>query len=200
MAYAWNDEKEAEAKKLEDKIKDLRKKILEGGFKKSEGKKLAVECKKADLELRQLRSAKNSIDANTAQSQAFAAQFNKLVSLCTVYNDTDEPYFSDYDDFLEKQDDKVTIEAATKLAYLQQNLDPDFEKKFPENKFLIEHGFFNEKLQWINKDGKLTDEEGRLVNDEGRFVNENGEYIDRDGNRVDEDGNPVVESKPVLDD
>jgi hypothetical protein len=79
-------------------------------------------------------------------------------------------------------------------------LDSDFEKKLPENKFLLDYKFINDDLRYVNNGGKLVDEDGRLVDENGRYVNEEGKFVDRDGNLVDEKGDYIVDFSPFTDD
>jgi hypothetical protein len=79
-------------------------------------------------------------------------------------------------------------------------LDSDFEKKLPENKFLITYKLVNEDLEYVDSKGRPVDEEGRLIDENGRFINEEGKFVDKDGNLVDDKGDYVIEFKPFLDD
>ncbi len=196
----WDDNKEAEYKKLIEKINSSERKIKSGGIKLSEAKELAIEMRKDRSQLRSLTSERSSLDTNTAEGQADNAQFNYWVSACTVYSDTGKPYFNNYEDYLNRDSDPVTNQAASSLALMLYNLDPDYEKKLPENDFLKKYKFVDEDLNFVNKEGKRVDSQGRLVNKDGRYINEAGELIDIDGNRVDEDGEYIVEFSPFLDD
>jgi hypothetical protein len=118
-----------------------------------------------------------------------------------VYNDSSKKaYFLNYEDYLNRSSDQVAILGAQKLAAMLYGLDSDFEKKLPENKFLVQYKFVNDKLQFIDQSGRLTDTDGRLVNEDGRYINDNGQFVDRDGNLVDEKGDYVVEFSPFTDD
>lgn len=184
----WDDTRQAEADLLQKKIMTNRMKVSQGG-KISELRDLALQVRKDSAKLRELNSARNSIDIYTAEAQADSAYFNRLISLCTVYDDTGKPYFSSYEDYLSRPDDPVAQEAGLKLMYMVYNLDQNAEAKLPENKFLLQFKFVDEKLRLINKDGHLVDEDGRLINEEGRYVDAQGNYVDRDGNPIDEAGN-----------
>ena len=84
------------------------------------------------------------------------------------------------------------------------DLDPNYDKNLPENKFLKDYKFVDKELRLVNDDGHLVDSEGRLINDEGRFIayDDDGEeyFIDRDGSALTEGGDYVVEFEPFLDD
>jgi uncharacterized HAD superfamily protein len=196
----WDDNKEAEYRKLLEKINGAERKIKSGGIKLNQAKDLALEMRKDRAELRALTSERSSLDNNTAEGQADNAQFNYWVSSCTVYSETGKPYFNTYEDYLNRDDDPATGQAAGNLAMLLYNLDPDYEKKLPENQFLAKYNFVDEELHLVDKTGRRVDSEGRLVNKDGRYINEAGELIDINGNRVNEEGDYIVEFSPFLDD
>ena len=196
----WDDNKEAEYRKLLEKINGAERKIKSGGIKLNQAKDLALEMRKDRAELRALTSERSSLDNNTAEGQADNAQFNYWVSSCTVYSETGKTYFGNYEDYLNRDDDPATGQAAGNLAMLLYNLDPDYEKKLPENQFLAKYNFVDEELHLVDKTGRRVDSEGRLVNKDGRYINEAGELIDINGNRVNEEGDYVVDFSPFLDD
>jgi hypothetical protein len=152
------------------------------------------------FELRELLATRSALDANTAEGQAENARFNALVALCLVYDNSGERYYNTVDDYLEHAADEEAFTAGTLLGEMMFNLDRDYEKKLPENEFLIQWGFVDDKLRLVNKEGHLVDSEGRLINEEGRYVDKDGNYVDKNGNPVGEDGTPVVETQPFLDD
>lgn len=196
----WDDNKEAEYRKLLEKINGAERKIKSGGIKLNQAKDLALEMRKDRAELRALTSERSSLDNNTAEGQADNAQFNYWVSSCTVYSETGKTYFGNYEDYLNRDDDPATGQAAGSLAMLLYNLDPDYEKKLPENQFLAKYNFVDEELHLVDKTGRRVDSEGRLVNKDGRYISEAGELIDINGNRVNEEGDYVVDFSPFLDD
>lgn len=197
----WNDDLQAQYDEIQKKIMEARVQLSKGG-KVNELKDLAFKIKEYSQELQKLTEPRNSVERSCAESQAKSAQFNKLVSLCTVYDEVGntKPYFKNYDDLIERQNDPVVGEASTNLMYIYYNIEPSFENKLPENKFLQQWGFVDSKLRRINKDGHLIDDEGRLINEQGRLVDQNGKYIDRNGNPIDDDGNYLTDNQVFLDD
>ncbi len=196
----WDDAKDVELRKLQGEIGDKERKIRSGGIKLSEARDLAVQLRRERAELRGLNSERMSLDNNSAEAQADNAQFNFFVSTCTVSANDGKPYFKSYDDYMNREDDPVVAPAAGALARIIYNLEEDYEKKLPENQFLLKYQFCDEALHLINKEGKKVDVDGRLVDKDGRYINEAGEYVDREGNKVDADGNYLVDEKPFLDD
>lgn len=195
----WDDEKEAKKKELEDRVLKGKKSLAEGGISILGGRAIALDMRKARLELQQLMSAQNALYNNTCEGYAETAQFNYLVSVCVVYNDTGKPYFKSVEDYLDNADTEIAIKGATLFATMRAGFDSDFADKLPENKFLKQFGFVNDKGQFVDKQGRLTDVDGRLIDENGRYINDKGEFVDINGNRVTEDGEFLVDSKPFLD-
>lgn len=196
----WDDKKEVKFVTIQKQISDNDKALSKGGISLKKAKSLALEIKKLRDELRELISVKTELDTHTAEGQADNARFNYLVSVCVVYKDTKKPYFKSYEDYLNRSSDIVGLYGAQKLASLMYGLDSDFEKKLPENKFLIKYNFVNENLELVDDKGRLIDEDGRLIDKAGRFINEEGKFVDKDGNLVDDKGEYVVDFQPFLDD
>lgn len=196
----WDGIKQAKFTDLQTKILEGERKLAKGGIPLAEAKKVALEMKKNREDLRELIAVKTNLDTHTAEGQADNARFNYLVSVCTVYNDSKQPYFKSFEDYNNRAADSVAILAAQNLAGMLYGLDNDYEEKLPENKFLKQYKFVDDQLRLINKEGKLVDEQGRLIDAGGRFINEKGQFIDKDGNLVDADGDYLVEFSPFLDD
>jgi len=195
----WNDEKQAKFTSLQKELLDGEKRLAKGGFSLNEAKDLAIKMKQLRDEIRDLISVRTSLDNHSAEGQADNARFNYLVSVCVVYNDTKQPYFSSLEDYLNRSTDQVAIQGAQNLANMLYGLDNDYESNLPENKFLKKFKFVDNKLRLIDKKGRLIDSEGRLVDENGRFIDDAGNFIDKFGNRVDKDGEYVVDQQPFLD-
>lgn len=196
----WDDKKQQQFVELQGNILEGERILAKGGINLNQAKSVALEMKKNREKLRDLISVKTNLDTHTAEGQADNARFNYLVSACTVYKDNNERYFSSYEDYIDKSSELVAIYAAQNLAGLLYGLDSDYEEKLPENKFLIDYKFVDNKLRLINKNGQLIDENGRLVDEFGRFINDKGEFVDKDGNLVDSAGDYLFEFKPFIDD
>lgn len=199
----WDDEKKAEAERLNAEVLEKTKVLVNGGVKMSVAKAAALRLRELRAELDRLYADRNSLDAATAEAQADNARFNFLLSQCLVYNQGDNSrVFKDVDEYLSRQEEGFAFKAATHLAaMLAGGGDPDWRKKLPENAFLIKYGLVDEKLRLVNKARHLIDREGRLINEDGRYVDAEGRFVNRDGERVDEAGQPVADDpKPFLDD
>jgi hypothetical protein len=195
----WDANKQAQFTKLQNDILEGERKLAKGGIPLLEAKKIALTMKKSRDDLRDLIAVKTNLDTHTAEGQADNARFNYLVSACTVYTDNKEQYFKSYEDYLNRSSDPVAILAAQNLAGMLYGLENDYENKLPENKFLKQYKFVDDKLRLINKDGHLVDDDGKLINEDGRYVNEKGEFVDKDGNPVDNQGDYVLDFQPFLD-
>lgn len=196
----WDGVKQAKFTELQAEILDGERKLAKGGISLTDAKNIALKMRKTREDLRELIAVKTNLDTHTAEGQADNARFNYLVSVCTVYNDTKEQYFKNYEDYNNKSGDPVAILAAQNLANMLYGLEDNYEDKLPENKFLKQYKFVDTKLRLINKDGKLVDEKGRLIDENGRFINEQGQFVDKDGNLVDKEGDYIIEFTPFLDD
>ena len=196
----WDEEKETRYSEIVKEIAQGERRLSAGGIKLAEAKDIALSMRDARNEFRVLVAERTSMDANTAEAQADNASFNYLVYSCTVDPDSGKKVFDSLDDYEENADEPFAASAAATLADKLYQLDPDYEKGLPENKFLVQYKFADEKLRLLNKDGKLVDEEGRLLNDDGRFIYDDGQLIDSDGNLVDEEGEFVSDFVPFLDD
>jgi hypothetical protein len=197
----WNEEKNQKIRDLSKNINDGERKLARGGhngFTKKQARQLALDIRKWRNEQTALLLEKKQFDEYSVQGQSDNARFDYLVSVCTEKEDS-SPLFSSLDDYRNRQSEKAAVDAAKTLASVLYDYDDDWQQKLPENKFLKQQGFVNDKLQLINSDGKLIDEDGRLVNENGRYINEEGQLVNRDGQRVDEEGNPVEEFVPFSD-
>jgi len=196
----WDNEKQARFNDLQNKILEGERKLAKGGIPLKDAKELALEMRKTREDIRELISVKTNLDTHTAEGQADNARFNYLVSACTVYSNNKEPYFKSYEDYNNRSADPVALLAAQNLAGMIYGLENDYEDKLPENKFLKQYKFVDDKLRLVNKEGKLVDEKGRLIDENGRFIDEKGQFVDKNGNLVDDKGEYVVEFSPFLDD
>jgi hypothetical protein len=70
------------------------------------------------------------------------------------------------------------------------NLDSNFEKNLPENKFLTKFGLVNEDLSLVDPQNpsQLVDTKGKNIDDEGYYLDQDGHRIDREGNKINTDG------------
>lgn len=187
----WNEEKDAEEKKIIREISNLEKRLYHGDGKKkpklSEGRELAVEIRRKRNALRSLISEKMAMESNTADSLSDNARFDYIVAYCTFYKNG-QPVYKDLEDYDKKSADELAYAAASLLSQMLYNLDDSFEKNLPENKFLSKFKLVNDDLSLVDPNNPEI-----LIDTEGRRINELGHYLDEHGNRIDKDGNPLNE-------
>ena len=201
----WDDTKQKQYDDVNKTILEGEKKLAKGGISLSEAKTLALDMRVARGELRDLIAERTVMDGNTAEGQADNARYNALIGECVVSSDNNNvKKFETLEDYDTVASQPWAVEAASQLANMLYDLDPNYDNNLPENKFLKDYSFVNEDLRLVNDDGHLVDSQGRLINEEGRFIayDDKGEeyFIDIEGNTLTEEGDYVVEFQPFLDD
>jgi hypothetical protein len=218
----WDEEKQKKNDEFVIKIQSKEELLKGGGIRLSEAREIALDLRVLRADFREFLSERNTLDQNSAEGQADNARFAELVRLCMLNPNSKQPYFPTQKDYDESADQPWVVESASELAGMIYGLDPDYDNKLTENKFLKEFDFVNKDLRLVNEEGHLVDSEGRLINEEGRFVaykneeskkNQDEEqryFVNRDGEEVieitDEDGQKswvkasLAERKPFLDD
>lgn len=169
----WDKEAQDKYEELQKDLSDKIKRLNAGKIKKSEARDLAIEIKLARNRLMQHLSVKTNLDNITVEAFGENAQFNYLVSVCTVYNDTGEPYFKSVDELTTSD---VGYIASTHMSNLLYNINA-IEESLPENKFLKRFNFVNENYELINEKGELIDTDGKPIVKE-EVVEVEPEYFD----------------------
>lgn len=199
----WDETKQKRFEELHARLLENERKLAMGGkagLTKNQAKKLALEMRGDRWELRQLTLERNQLDIHSAESQAENAKFNYFVSACTVYDETGDPYYTSYEDYMSRENDVVGNEAALHLGKMIHGLEENWEAKLPENEFLVKYKFVNDKLHLVDEHGNLVNADNKRVDDKGRLINDKGELIDDKGNVYSEDGKYQVEFEEFLDD
>jgi hypothetical protein len=204
----WDEAKDKEEDQITKEIIRLEKELYLGKDGKkpkvSEGRDLAIQIRRKRSELRDLITEKITLEENTAENLADNARFDFLVAHCTFYKDGSRVY-KDYDEYNNKSADELAFEAARLLGKMLYNLDNDFEKNLPENRFLTKFGLVDDELSLIdpNNPEHLIDTKGRRIDQDGYYLDDDGNRIDRDGNKITKDGtyeivdyeNDLIETK-----
>ncbi len=207
---SWDDKKVLSETELGLEIARLERKLYRGDGKGkkpklSEGRELAITIRQKRFELRELISEKIQLEEMSAENLADNAKFDFLVAHCTFYADGTRVYPS-FEDYNNKNADTLAFAAAGLLAKMMYNLDADFEKQLPENKFLTKYKLVNDDLSLIDpEDGYTVDLKGNRIDKEGYYLNDDGERVDKQGNLLGEDGsydlveydNDLVEPAPA---
>ena len=199
----WDKDKDAKHDELTNQIIELEKDLYLGKGSVKErnedtGKKIAIKMRQLRIELRDLIAQKVQLEENTAESIADNAKFDFLVAFCT-YHENGEKVYKNIDDYNLKSSDAISFVAASKLAEMMYNIDPNFEKSLPENKWLTGRELVDEDGNLVNEKGQKVDIDGRLINDNGEFINDDGHRVDRDGNLLDEDGTYIAQVEYIKD-
>jgi preprotein translocase subunit SecD len=198
----WDDAKQKELDELRTKIREKLLALKKGGIKKSEARKLSIDIRILRGQMVLLMSERNKYDDFTVESQVENKKFSYYVYACT-FNEEGNRVFSSVEEYENKANTKMAIDAAVNLSRITNGLDPDWQKKLPENKFLLDAGFANDNLELVDKDGHRVTIDGKRIDNDYNYVKEvDGKdvVIDENGLELDEDGLPKVESQPFLDD
>jgi hypothetical protein len=159
--------------KISERISDLESKLVTGGLKKSEGKKLAIELRRCRYALLALLSKRMEYDANTIEHHSERARTNYITSKCLCYEE-DVPIFKSPEDY--QFDDTglkdLLVEPIRRIGALCSSYDPEYESKLIENKFLKKYGYCNDKFDLVNENGELVDEHGRRIDADGNLLEE----------------------------
>ena len=143
-------------------------------------------------ELRELISERLGLEENTAEALADNARFDYFVANCTFYKDSGKRVYNSVEDYNKRSSDSVAFTAASMLGNILYNLDSDFEKNLPENKWLNMFNLTDDEGSLVNSEGKTVDSEGRLINEQGHFLDEDGNRVDANGIPLDKDGNYIL--------
>ena len=187
----WTDQDDKELASLDEKIKKKEKQLKTGKYKTQEaklnGRKLALEIRDLRAERNTFASKKTQHNEYTIEEIADEARMNYLISSC-LFHESGEAMFETVDEYMDNRNKPHVIEGMTKFYSMFYNADEDWYKKLPENQFLIQLGFVDDKFRFV-MNGKLTDRDGRPVDEEGRYIDEEGNFVNKDGERLDKDGN-----------
>tara|TARA_B100001094_G_scaffold175162_1_gene169356 strand:+ start:5217 stop:6065 length:849 start_codon:yes stop_codon:yes gene_type:complete len=192
----WDKSKSDKEDEIGKQIGDLEKTLYRGkGGKKpkvSEGKELAVKMRDLRASLRELIAERLSLEENTAEALSDNARFDYFVANCTFFKDSEKRVYNSVEDYSSKSSDEIAFAAASLLGNILYNLDSDFEKNLPENRWLNMFELTDEKGNFVNQEGQRVDVEGNTINDLGHYLDEGGKRVDIDGNPLDEDGHYLL--------
>jgi len=200
----WDDDKQKEYDDLLGEISVKEEALNKGGIPIKEAKELAISMREKRVKFRALIAERTALDTNSVEGQSDNARFNALVCSCVLDPNTKAPIFQNLDDYDKLAEEPWSIKAASELANMIYEIDPNYDNNLVENKFLVKYNFANDDLRLINNDGHLVDIEGRLINEEGRFIDYRKDgtvyFVNIEGVEIDEGGDKVVEFSPFLDD
>jgi len=152
----WNDQKEGELKQLRKEIDEQEEILKKGGIELDEAKNVALKLKFLRYQLILLTAKEREFDMLTVEAMADNCYFDYLVSEC-VFDSEGNKVFSSYQDYQDKKEEEYAYKCAESLSSLLFDFE-DFEKKLPENDFLISYGFMNDDLTLIETEEKIEEE------------------------------------------
>lgn len=199
-AGIWTVDDAKELQQLSIEIRAAELTIQRGGIALAEARRMAVEMGKKRNNIMALVGKRQQLDSATIESVAENYKFAILATKCIRYADDNKPYFSSYDDFMNRGGEDGVVEACELLAEMIYGTARDVQAGLFETRWLKKAGFVNDNGRLIDKQGRLVDEDGRLVDDQGRFIDESGDFIDLHGVRVTATGDfCCINPKPFTD-
>ena len=152
----WNDNDTKEVEELSNKVTKNLEILEEGGIDIMEARRIAIETGKLRMQVVEKLSITRDHISLTAEGQADDAYFDCLVANC-CFNEDGTKVFKSYEDYISKSNEDYAPVLAKELSNLIYGGN-DFIKSLDENKFLIEFGFVNKDLQFINENGEIVDQ------------------------------------------
>ena len=184
----WNNQKQKQNDEFVERINAMEELLKKGGIRLAEAKKIAMDLKNLRVEFRSFLAERNTLDQMSVEGQADNARFAEIFRICMLDPTTRKPFFMTQEDYDASSDEPWVLEASSDLASIIYGLDPDYDSRLTENKFLKEFDFVNEDLAPINEEGHLVDQDGRLINEDSRYVayrEDGGQYfVNREGAEV----------------
>ena len=150
----WTEVDEKAVSSVQKEIDECLGKLKKGGIKLSEGRQLCLDINDKRKEVMRIMSKRQIFDDTTIESMAEAERTDYLVYTCTVYADSGQNYWESFDDMKNDKLSQVYRTASIKAMQLVYNVNPDFEKKLPENRWMLKYNFVDEDLNYINRKTK----------------------------------------------
>lgn len=192
----WDKSKSDKEDDIGKEISTLEKNLYRGKSGKkpkvSEGKELAVQMRDLRRDLRELIAERLALEENTAESLADNGRFDYFVANCTFFKDSDKRVYNSVEDYSSKSSDEIAFAAASMLGNILYNLDSDFEKNLPENRWLRTFELTDDEGNFVNQEGQTVDAKGNTINDMGHYLDADGNRVDVDGSPLDEEGNYIL--------
>lgn len=160
----------AEVDRLRREIdEDLRKvpddagRVRAKGVTKAQAEAAAVRVRVNRFKLYDLLGREAQAVAASAEGIARNRENEWLVAQCARDAETGRPVFQDVEDYLARADrgEDIADRAASEFAFVQYGLSPDFDKDFPENKYLDKLGWFKSEATPPEETFTLEDETDR---------------------------------------
>jgi hypothetical protein len=197
----WSDKDEQNLKDLNQEINDALNRLRKGGMKLSEGRKLCFEVTDKRRECMDILRKRQFLDSATIESVAENERNDYIIYACTVYADSGQNYWDSFDDMKNDKLSDVFNAASTTAIEFIYNINPEFEKRLPENRWLKKYNFIDNDLNLVDrKTGERVDKEGKPLREleeavVQEFQNLQGEIEEETPFVDDETNEPVVLDK-----
>lgn len=160
----WTEDDENAVSKLREEIDANLAKLSKGGIKRSEGRQLALEITDKRREIVRMMSKRQVFDDVTIESMAENEKVDYLIYCCTVYADSGSNYWDSFEDMKNDKLSDAYRRASVIVAEGVYNIDPNFERNLPENKWLHRFGYVDDELNYVDpKTGERVSRDGRPV-------------------------------------
>lgn len=157
----WSREDEKQIETLQLEIETLLNKLRKGGAKLSEGRTIAIEVMDKRKAIVKIMSKRQLFDDTTIESISENERNDYLIYLCTVYADSGKQYWDSFEDMKNDKGSNVYRYASVYAFEFIFNMNPEFEQRLPENKWLKKYGFIDKDLNYIDrKTGEKVDRNG----------------------------------------
>lgn len=193
----WDDAKRKKVEEIRENLRSLERKLKGGAntcSNKEEAKNIAFEMRKLRWDLINVQQSRNELYPYTAESYADDARTKYFVSVCTLDNNTGKPLWKNYNEYISQSENPLGTLALSNFLELMYDHLQNFDADFPENKWLLDNKYVDEKYRPINKEGKLIElDSGKLINENGQYVNENNQLCDSDGYLLNDNGEYIID-------
>lgn len=160
----WTDEDEEKVKSIQKEIAETLAEIRRGGKKVTEGRALAIKVMDKRKEMVRVMAKRQVLDDVTIESFAENEKLDYLIYVSTVYADSGDDYWDSFEDMKNDKFSDAYKQASGLAMQIFYDIDPEFEKNLPENKWLKKYGFVDEDLNYVDrKTGEKVDRDGRPV-------------------------------------
>jgi hypothetical protein len=193
----WTTEDQLLFIKMQKELREMEKILITTEIGTLDGRKIAIEMRTKREIMLSVYNKRSQFDETTMESVAEQYRFNFLITKCVIDTVSETCIYKNIDDYIDKQNEQYSVDAAKILAAFIFGYKKDFVKQLPENKWLKNNNFINEDGAFINIDGNLIDISGRKIDKNGRFVDDEGNYIDIEGNPVDTNGEFIVKTEEI---
>lgn len=160
----WTDADQVKIEEIQSTIDTLLNKLRKGGEKISVGRKVCIEVADLRQQLMQKASKRQVLYDQTIEAIAEVEKVEYLIYTCTVYAEDGKNYWDSFEDMKNDQDSNVYKQASQYVYQVVFNLNPDFENRLPENRWLKKYNFIDDKFNFIDrKTGERVDRSGNPI-------------------------------------